>query len=316
MNPASQNSILIYREQESPASNQWKGPLRLAIVLHVLALTSAMVMPGLFKTSFILPEVYTVNLLDTDEIETRPATPQPLEQKKVTAPPPAAAPQEIKAPAKLKAELKIKTAEPKAPVTPALPDNQLSINPIKKKVQLAAPADIKYKKKLEEVRKVKELEQIRAEQEFARTKKIAEQETQDALKKLRQSLIAGNAARTPKAAAGEPPATANAGAAGSSDELDEIMRHYYPLIEQHIGSHWILPDLQDWDTSLKAVLVINVRQDGMITKSFFEKKSNNIFFNQFVMKTVRDASPLPPFPPELKETSIEIGLVFSPGGLI
>lgn len=79
--------------------------------------------------------------------------------------------------------------------------------------------------------------------------------------------------------------------------------------------HWVLPDLQNWDNALEAVLIIIIRKDGFVTDSFFERKSDNIYFNQFVLKALREASPLPPFPDQLDKNTLEIGLRFKPGEL-
>ena len=61
--------------------------------------------------------------------------------------------------------------------------------------------------------------------------------------------------------------------------------------------------------------LITIRKDGIITNSFFEKKSDNIYFNQFVLKAIKEASPLPPFPDRLDKNMLEIGLRFKPGEL-
>jgi colicin import membrane protein len=73
--------------------------------------------------------------------------------------------------------------------------------------------------------------------------------------------------------------------------------------------------MQNWNESLEALMVVIVRSDGAIIQSFFEKKSGNPYFNQFVEKTIKEAAPLPQFPADLKKTKLEIGLRFRPSGL-
>ena len=94
------------------------------------------------------------------------------------------------------------------------------------------------------------------------------------------------------------------------------MKQYLATVYQKIHEHWVLPDLQNWDNSLEAVLVIVIQRDGTVAKSYFERKSDNIYFNQFVLKAVKDAAPLPPFPDQLQENTFEIGLRFKPGELL
>ena len=93
------------------------------------------------------------------------------------------------------------------------------------------------------------------------------------------------------------------------------MKQYLSAVYQKIHDHWVLPDLQNWDNALEAILSITIKRDGTVTDSYFESKSANIYFNQFVLKAVKDASPLPPFPSQLKEDTFEIGLRFKPGEL-
>ena len=78
------------------------------------------------------------------------------------------------------------------------------------------------------------------------------------------------------------------GPRGTGVEPDFYMKQYLSTVYQKIHDSWILPDLQNWDNSLEAVLVITIRRDGTVTDSFFEHKSENIYFNQFVLKAVKE----------------------------
>ena len=69
------------------------------------------------------------------------------------------------------------------------------------------------------------------------------------------------------------------------------------------------------NNALEAVLIIIIRKDGFVTDSYFERKSDNIYFNQFVLKALKESSPMPPFPDQLDEDTLEIGLRFKPGEL-
>ena len=66
---------------------------------------------------------------------------------------------------------------------------------------------------------------------------------------------------------------------------------------------------------IQAIYVIRISRDGTIIEEFFEQRSNDPTFDQFVKKAVKDASPLPPIPPAIKGSSIEFGLRFRPGNI-
>ena len=97
--------------------------------------------------------------------------------------------------------------------------------------------------------------------------------------------------------------------------MDAALKQYYIAVSQHIHRYWILPELQDWPRNLTAVYVVHVRRDGIVGRHYFETKSKDYYFNQFVEKTMKEAMPLPPFPEGLKDEELEIGLVFHPSGL-
>ena len=73
--------------------------------------------------------------------------------------------------------------------------------------------------------------------------------------------------------------------------------------------------MRKWDRSLEAIVVLTIRKDGAISNMQFERKSRDPFFDQFVMKTLQNAAPMPRFPALMSQTTIEVGLRFKPGEL-
>ncbi len=146
-----------------------------------------------------------------------------------------------------------------------------------------------------------------------RSKEIATKTAQDAVSKLRDAIHA--ASSIPAATTTEETSSGPRGPVGAGVEMDEVMKRYYAAVYQQIQNNWFLPPLQSWDDSLEAILVIKIRKDGSISKSYFEKKSSNVYFNQFLMKTIHEAGSMPKFPEDLKETQLEIGLRFTPSGV-
>ena len=55
------------------------------------------------------------------------------------------------------------------------------------------------------------------------------------------------------------------GPRGTGIELDFYMKQYLSAVYQKIHDHWILPDLQNWDNALEAVLVIKISREGTVT---------------------------------------------------
>jgi len=216
---------------------------------------------------------------------------------------------EVKKPA-----ISIQPAKPE--ISPAAPEAiiPISLNPVKQKIKVGktkAETDLEKAKLSRVVQRLK-------------TKAEADRAASDAVSKLADSLKAyapapttsGPAAKPLTGQSGSTTKTATvSGPKGTGLEPDFYMKQYLSAVYQKIHDHWILPDLQNWDNALEAILSIIIRKDGTVENSYFEKKSDNIYFNQFVLKAVKEASPLPPFPDQLEEETLEVGLRFKPGEL-
>lgn len=268
------------------ADEQWKIYFAMSIGIHVFVFLVAIFAPLIFQYRPRLPEVYTVNLFSATEVTKAPPVVQP--RKAVVAPP--------KAKKKISVE---KTAPPPPPAVKPAPPKAVSLQPIRSKT----------KNDLEKIKKLQE--RLQAEQEVKKTQAAAEENIKDALDKLRQSLQT-NVSSDNEA---EEVVETNQPGSGGGVTVDEVTKSYLIAVNNQVQKYWILPDLQNWKDTLEAVMVIRVRSDGVVIDSFFEKKSENSYFNQFVEKAIQEASPLPPFPLELKKNEMEIGLRFRPGEL-
>ena len=95
--------------------------------------------------------------------------------------------------------------------------------------------------------------------------------------------------------------------------IDLKLRTYYNTIWQRIKEEWILPpSLLEEIEDLETVIVIKVQRDGGIVESWFEKKSGSLAYDESAMRAIKKANPLPPFPQELDEDFLEIGVRFHP----
>jgi colicin import membrane protein len=299
----------------SMLSNDWRKPLNISIGLHVMVLAFAMLAPTLFNRQPKLPEIYTVNLFTATEV----AEP---ERPAARAPAPKAA--ERPAPRKIepetrKPEVSIQPSKPVVePAIESLIAKPVSLQPLKQKVKVGKTRE---EEELDRARLNRVKQQLQASAAQKEAKETADEAAKDAVSKLADVLKTSTAATTGTGAAAAAQTSGAAksrglpGPRGTGIEPEFYMKQYLSAVYQTIHDHWILPDLQNWDNSLEAVLVITIRKDGAVTNSFFERKSDNIYFNQFVLKAVKDSSPLPPFPDQLTDNTIEIGLRFKPGEL-
>ncbi|MEE4135722.1 MAG: energy transducer TonB, partial [Desulforhopalus sp.] len=117
----------------------------------------------------------------------------------------------------------------------------------------------------------------------------------------------------PSAAKAQGTSAGASGPAGSSSSL--IEGQYYASLSNRLLQFWALPEYMQKQTDLHATVVITINQNGTIADMFFENRSGDRVYDQFVRKTITEADPLPPIPPALKKQRLEIGLVFRPGGI-
>ncbi len=281
------------------AGKQAKIAMGLAVAVHLGTFLIGIFSPYLLDRRPLMPEIYTVNLVAVSEPAGSPA-PRPQAVKKVEAPtPPEAKPAEMQA---------VETRPAESAATAAAPEPAaISTRPIRQK----SSQDLKA---IESIRR-----QFQAEQQAKKAEKDAQKAVSNALSAIRQSLH--NEPRpvidvTAKSSQGTSPGTAAVAGASSGVIVAAAKQQYFAAVYAKIKEHFILPDLKNWKPDLQAVLVIEVRKDGIVTKNSFEQKSGNVFFNQAVERALTAASPLPPFPPELKESQLEFGLRFRPGDLL
>ena len=86
---------------------------------------------------------------------------------------------------------------------------------------------------------------------------------------------------------------------------------YTRSVQKRIASYWTQPATwrPEWST-LEAEITVIIRRDGKIQEIRFDKRSINSNYDDLCMATLRKAEPFPPFPPELRDESIEIEITF------
>jgi len=287
-------------------SNEWRKPFHFSIGLHIIIVVIAMLAPILFKQQPRLPEIYTVNLFTAIEVaETSPSSAETSAAKPAV--------RQIEPEAK-KPAVSIQPVKPEvSPVVKTTITKPVSLKPIKQKIKVGKT---KEEEALDKAKLSQMVQRIKAKAEAGQAAKNAVSKLADSLKPHTPGPTPGPSEKTTTAQTGSTTKTGGvSGPKGTGIEPDFYMKQYLSAVYQKIHDHWVLPDLQNWDNALEAVLIIIIRKDGFVTDSFFERKSDNIYFNQFVLKALKEASPLPPFPDQLDKSTLEIGLRFKPGEL-
>lgn len=294
----------------SGAGEHWKKPFFWTLALHLLTMGLALLPASLFEPNLNIEEVYTVDLFEVmEERSTQPASTPSPPQVKPELPKPVQTPVEQNKPVQSKPVV----SEVSIPAPAPVPAIIISLKPRLRKKKLRIE-----KKELTQQEKNKlnqALEKIQTRVKAEKAEEKAHVAVQDALAQLRASIhtsqprVSASSSRQSSA-----PSTSTAGH-GRSAVMDETLKRYYLDVSRQIHQFWILPELQEWPSTLTAIYVVHVRRDGIVKKNYMEKKSDDLYFNQFVEKTIQQALPLPPFPDELNETELEIGLVFHPSGL-
>jgi colicin import membrane protein len=279
--------------------NEWKIPLNLAIAVHVLVFASAVFLPGIFKAKPKFADIYTVSIITIPEpaMQAPPAPPAPPAAVQPAAPPPAAPAPKAK---------KVAPIAEKAPApTPVKSEKPaVSLKPLKKK-------KINTNVAKQEVDRKKELQQAAKEAEILQEKARLAQEALEAERRLLaeqqvQPVI------TPRPSSGSNSASTGRSMASGSNLIEN---QYYAAIKGRMLQFWALPDYMQKNNNLRAVVVITFSADGSLLDMFFEQKSGDRVYDQFVRKAIEMANPFPPIPPALKKQRYEIGMVFTPGGI-
>jgi colicin import membrane protein len=297
----------------TPAALGWKLPFNLALLLHVLLLSSAIILPKFLHRRPILPDIYTVDLINI--VETLPAAPSAV------SPPPPQTNREVTAPKPtvVKAKKTAPIAEPLNETISVQPVKAISIKPLKRKLKKKIPPDTtardaRRKQATEQKRQQQLLEERRQQllQEAKRQKSIADAEAKlaanEAVNALKQSLRADavvTSAKNSRRATG-----ARGGGTASGLEAQ-----YFSSIFSHLHQYWSLPDIKPWSPDTTAVVVVTLSKNGSIISHKFEKHSGDTVFDRFVSRTIEDANPLPAIPGALKKNTYTIGLRFRPGGI-
>jgi colicin import membrane protein len=280
-------------------SKEWILPLNFAVGLHILILLTGLYLPGLFKASPKFAEIHTVRIIDIADPVAAPKPQQTTPAAKEEKPP-------------VSAKKPISTAQNIQTAPPAPPAKPVSIKPLKKKIVH---------------------QQVTKKPEPKPQPDAAKQQREDLAKSIREAELLEKKAQLAKEALDRErallktvPAT-QVSSATTAEQNDRnrqaeksgiatvIEGQYIASIINRIHQFWALPVSLEKKTDLTAVVVVKISNSGQITEMYFENRSGDRLFDQFVNQTLEAAIPLPPMPAAMKKPEFELGLVFKPGGI-
>lgn len=288
--------------------------LLMTATIHLGGLGLALFAPGLLPENLQVPEVYQVELYTATEAPP-PQPDQPpvrteIESPAITAPPPPA------------------TAPPKVQTKPTIPPlvqprarpKAVSLSPIKERLlrenQEREELADRNRQLTDRVTNLKlDLQRQKAEEQAREAARLAREAIAET---YRAAPVRTNPTTVDKNTKPRTEATpAPTSAAFSGTVSPEIQSAYKAELRGHIGQHWSLPDLQGWDKSLKTVINIKMKSNGMVSAGgvTVASSSGNPRFDKEARKAVNNSLPLPPLPPEFGKDGEEIAVTFTPVGL-
>ena len=278
--------------------NNWVLPLNLAIGFHLIIALSVLVLPDLFKPRAKFEDIYTVDLVNLSE---------PVIEQSA---PPAPAPEPVTQPEPQVSEKAVVIADPVQQPPPEVAEvKPVSLKPSKRKIKKKIKDPRKDRQKeLERLKRQRLAEAVRAEQLAAEQARIAAEEAE------RQRQIAQADLNRIRNEVRASPAPRPSPGRGKSIE-DPVMSRYAVGVNSRLIEVWKLPEFKVFDDSLLAIYVIVIARDGSVIDQFFEQKSNDSTYDQFVKSAVSKASPFQPFPAAIREKSLEFELKFRPGDI-
>ncbi len=157
------------------------------------------------------------------------------------------------------------------------------------------------------------------------TRKKRDADLEKVMEEIRKRAAATGAVKTAPSKADSEKSEKSGKAAGSavssssapgSAEMDAQMRAYYAGIWSRIKERWALPQGILPGVMLETVLDVTIMRSGAVTEMNFEKRSGNRYFDDSAMKAIQRASPFPPLPAWIGDSSIQVGIRFHSSEMI
>ncbi len=94
---------------------------------------------------------------------------------------------------------------------------------------------------------------------------------------------------------------------------------YNGILMASVQHNWVfnerLANLEKNKEKINVLVMIKILRNGRLADIWIETKSGNEFLDRSAMRAIKKAAPFKPLPAEFKDSTYELGLLFSPKGL-
>jgi len=91
------------------------------------------------------------------------------------------------------------------------------------------------------------------------------------------------------------------------------LNRYLALVQSKISSQWVAPQVDLTGRSLQVVIKFRLDRSGVVSHVTVEKPSGNEYYDMAGTRAVLSANPLPPFPQDMSDTTVDAHFSFTVG---
>ncbi|HUH66843.1 MAG TPA: energy transducer TonB [Syntrophales bacterium] len=195
---------------------------------------------------------------------------------------------------------------------PSLPSPRWTFGPVYS-VNLVSPSEIFQEKKGQQAAISREVDRAISRERFSVLKKRTDSLSSVPIKRLEsQRRQASSVDRAIEDIRKKVNTETRSGLPGqaSAGESDAKLDTYYRQIWSRIKGKWALPQGILARQNVEAIIQARIQRNGTVSDLSFEQRSGNRYFDESAMKAIKKASPFPPLPDSIRDSSIDVGIRF------
>ena len=105
---------------------------------------------------------------------------------------------------------------------------------------------------------------------------------------------------------GDSESASSSSSPSSSSKNSKGQNRYLGLIQAKIDQQWVAPPVAANEDNLQVVLKFRILRSGTVTNLDIDRGSGNPYYDSAAKRAVQAAVPLPPFPPEISESYLDV----------